>query len=70
VAQVAAANAVASSGAPLARLCDLVERGETMAQTQTAREQQSDYIWGRGEDELDRLIAPGRRRCSLRCSVP
>lgn len=31
-----------------------------MAQTQPAREQQSEYIWGRGQDELDRLIAQGR----------
>jgi ubiquinone/menaquinone biosynthesis C-methylase UbiE len=31
-----------------------------MAQTQTALEQTSDYIWGRGQDELDRLIAQGR----------
>jgi ubiquinone/menaquinone biosynthesis C-methylase UbiE len=37
-----------------------VETGGTMVQTPTAREQQTEYIWGRGQDELERLIAQGR----------
>ncbi len=41
-----------------------------MVETQTTRGQESDYIWGRGQSEIDRLLETGRHCVPVVCPTP